>query len=150
MGQLFTDIRPLPYILGEESRDEFLSRQVGSYPAIAFINRELPGDAVVYLLYLSGRGYYLDREYIHHAGQEVGIVKAMARSSVDAATLAAFLRSLGGTHLLVRDELLMKTLEDNFPAETVRNVREKLADCLTKVYESNGHSVYEIRRDVGD
>ena len=150
MGQQFTDIRPLPYILGEESRDEFLSRQVGSYPAIAFINRELPGDAVVYLLYLSGRGYYLDREYIHHAGQEVGIVKAMARSSVDAATLAAFLRSLGGTHLLVRDEMLMKTLEDNFPAETVRNVREKLADCLTKVYESNGHSVYEIRRDVGD
>jgi 4-amino-4-deoxy-L-arabinose transferase-like glycosyltransferase len=145
LGNQFTGIRPLPYILGEESRDEFLSRQVGSYPAIAFVNRELPGEAVVYLLYLSGRGYYLDREYIHHAGQEVGIVKAMARSSTDAAALAAFLRSLGGTHLLVRDELLMKALEDNFPEETVRNVREKLADCLTKVYESNGHAVYEIR-----
>ena len=150
LGNQFTDIRPLPYILGEESRDEFLSRQVGSYPAIAFINRELPGDAVVYLLYLSGRGYYLDRDYIHHVGLETAIVKAMVRSSVDAATLAAFLRSLGGTHLLVRDELLMKALEDNFPEETVRNVREKLADCLTKVYESNGHAVYEIRRDVVD
>ena len=67
LGNQFTAIRPLPYILGEESRDEFLSRQVGSYPATAFINRELPGDAVVYLLYLSARGYYLDREYIHHA-----------------------------------------------------------------------------------
>jgi hypothetical protein len=150
LGNLFTAIRPLPYIVGKESRDEFLSRQVGSYPAIAFVNRELPGDAVVYLLYLSGRGYYLDREYIHHAGQEVGIVKAMARSSTDADSLAAFLGSLGGTHLLVRDELLIKALEDNVPGETVRNIREKLADCLTKVYESNGHSVYEIRRDVVD
>ena len=74
----------------------------------------------------------------------------MVRSSGDAATLAAFLRSLGGTHLLVRDELLMKALEDNFPGDTVRNVREKLADCLTKVYESNGHIVYEILGDVGD
>ena len=142
LGNQFTAIRPLPYILGEESRDEFLSRQVGSYPATAFINRELPGDAVVYLLYLSGRGYYLDRDYIHHVGQETAIVKAMVRSSTDAATLAAFLRSLGGTHILVREELLMKALEDNFPAETVRNVREKLAECLIKVYESNGHVVY--------
>jgi 4-amino-4-deoxy-L-arabinose transferase-like glycosyltransferase len=144
LGNQFTAIRPLPYILGEESRDEFLSRQVGSYPATAFINRELPEDAVVYLLYLSARGYYLDREYIHHAGQEVGIMKAMVRSSKDAAALAAFLRSLGGTHLLVREELLMKALEDNFPAETARNVREKLAQCMVKVYESNGHVVYQI------
>jgi hypothetical protein len=150
LGHQFTGIRPLPYILGEESQDEFLSRQVGSYPAIVFINRELPSEAVVYLLYLSGRGYYLDRDYIYHVDLESAIVKAMVRSATDAGTLGAFLRSLGGTHLLVRDELLIKALEDNFPEETVRSVREKLADCLTKVYESNGHTVYEIRRDVVD
>jgi 4-amino-4-deoxy-L-arabinose transferase-like glycosyltransferase len=145
LGNKFTVVRPLPFILGEESRDDFLSRQVGSYPATAFINRDLPGNAVVYLLYVSARGYYLDREYNHHAGQEAAIVKAMVRSSADTGTLTAFLRSLGGTHLLVRDELLMKALEDNFPEETTRDVREKLAQCLIKVYESNGYSVYVIR-----
>jgi hypothetical protein len=145
LGHQFTGIRPLPYILGEESQDEFLSRQVGSYPAIVFINRELPRDAVVYLLYLSGRGYYLDRDYIHHVGLETAIVKAMVSSATDAGTLGAFQRSLGGTHILVREELLMKALEDNFPEETVRSVREKLADCLAKVYEANGHAVYRIR-----
>jgi 4-amino-4-deoxy-L-arabinose transferase-like glycosyltransferase len=145
LGQQFAGIRPLPYLLGEESRDEFLSRQVGSYPATAFINRSLPDDAVIYLLFLSGRGYYLDRDYIHHVGLEAAIVKAMARSSTDAATLAAFLRSLGGTHLLVRDELLVKALVDNFPDETARGVLEMLAKCLIKVYESNGHAVYVIR-----
>ena len=145
LGNRFTDIRPLPYLLGAESRDDFLSRQVGSYPATAFINRNLPDDAVVYLLYLSGRGYYLDRDYIHHVGLETGIVKAMVRSSADAETLTVFLRSLGGTHLLVREELLIKALVDNFSDETVRSVLEKLAQCLIKVYESNGHAVYEIR-----
>jgi Dolichyl-phosphate-mannose-protein mannosyltransferase len=145
LGNRLTDIRPLPYLLGGESRDDFVSRQVGSYPATAFINRNLPDDAVVYLLYLSGRGYYLDREYIHHAGQEAGIVKAMVRSSKDGATLAAFLRSLGGTHLLVREELLIKALVDNYPDETVRGVLEMLAKSLIKVYESNGHAVYVIR-----
>jgi len=145
LGNRFTDIRPLPYLLGAESRDDFLSRQVGSYPATAFINRNLPDDAVVYLLYLSGRGYYLDRDYIHHVGLETGIVKAMVRSSADAETLTVFLRSLGGTHLLVREELLIKALVDNFSDETVRSVLEKLAQCLIKVYESNGHAVYVIR-----
>ena len=145
LGNRFTDIRPLPYLLGGESRDDFVSRQVGSYPATAFINRNLPDDAVVYLLYLSGRGYYLNREYIHHAGQEAGIVKAMVRSSKDGATLAAFLRSMGGTHLLVREELLIKALVDNYPDETVRGVLETLAKSLIKVYESNGHAVYVIR-----
>jgi len=145
LGSRFTDIRPLPYLLGGESRDDFLSRQVGSYPATAFINRNLPDDAIVYLLYLSGRGYYLDRAYIHHAGQEAGIVKAMVRSTTDEATLTAFLKSLGGTHLLVREELLIKSLVDNFPDETVRGVLEMLAKCLIKVYESNGYALYLIR-----
>ena len=38
LGQQFTAIRPLPYIVGEEWRDQFLSRKVGSYPAIALVN----------------------------------------------------------------------------------------------------------------
>ena len=145
LGSLFADVRPLPFILGQETRDAFLSRQVGSYPAVAFINRTLQGDAVVYLLYVSGRGYYLDREYLHHVGLETGIVKSIGRASADTAALAAFLRSLGGTHLLVQERLLVKAIGDNLPEEAVGPVLEKLAHCLVKVYESNGHAVYRIR-----
>jgi hypothetical protein len=38
----------------------------------------------------------------------------------------------------------MKALEDNFPGEAVRDIREKLAQSLIKVYESNGYTVYRI------
>jgi 4-amino-4-deoxy-L-arabinose transferase-like glycosyltransferase len=145
LGNLFTDVRPLPYILGQETRDAFLSRQVGSYPAVAFINRTLPEDAVVYLLYLHGRGYHLEREYLHHVGLETGIVRALGRSSTDAETLRAFLRSLGGTHLLVQKVLLLKAIEDNIPREAVGSVLETLAQCLEKLHESNGHAIYRIR-----
>ena len=60
--------------------------------------------------------------------------EAMARSSVDVGELAAFLRFLGHPPAGA-DEMLLKALEDHFPEETVRNVREKLPDCLTKVYD---------------
>ncbi len=145
LGDLVASVRPIHYILGEESREEFLSRQVGSYTAVAFINRNLPEDAVVYLLYLHGRGYYLEREYLHHVGLETGIVRALGRSSTDAETLRTFLRSLGGTHLLVQKVLLLKAIEDNIPREAVGSVLETLAQCLEKLHESNGHAVYRIR-----
>lgn len=141
----FTAVQPLSYVLGTESRDEFLSRQVGSYPAMAFIKRSLPDDAVVYLLYLGGRGYYLERKYVHHVGKETPFIRAMVRSAADEDALAAFLRSLGVTHLLVREDLLWKALEDNFPEATVRGFLEKLAQCVIPVYETNGHAVYRIR-----
>ncbi len=145
LGDLVAGVRPMHYILGEESREGFISRQVGSYTAVAFINRNLPEDAVVYLWYLSGRGYYLERDYLHHVGLETGIVRALGRSSADVATLTAFLRSLGGTHLLVQKALLLKAIEDNIPQEEVGRVLETLARCLDWLHESNGHAVYRIR-----
>ncbi len=114
-ANLFSALRPLPYILGEESRDEFLTRQIASYPAVHFINQNLPGDAVVYLLYLSGRGYYLDRDYLHHVGLETAIVKAMVRSSADTDTLKGFLRFPGGHPSAREGRDVAKALEDNFP-----------------------------------
>ena len=141
----FAASRPLAYLAGQETREEYLSRRVGSYPAVSFINRSLPDGAVVYLLYLGGRGYYLDREYIHHVGQETSLIKAMVRSASDTASLTGFLRSLGVTHLLVREDLLWKALEDNFPEATVRGFLETLAQCVIPVYETNGHAVYRIR-----
>lgn len=141
----YTASRPLDYLAGQETREEYLLRRVGSYPAVSFINRSLPDDAVVYLLYLGGRGYYLDREYIHHVGQETSLIKAMVRSASDTVSLTGFLRSLGVTHLLVREDLLWKALEDNFPEATVRGFLETLAQCVNPVYETNGHAVYRIR-----
>ncbi len=145
LGNLVAEVRPMPYILGEESRDGFLSRQVGSYQAVAYINRHLPQDAVVYLLYMGGRGYYLEREYLHHAWREPGIVRGIRRASSDTETLSAYLKSLGGTHLLVQKDLLLKALEDNIPREEVGRVVGTLAQCLDKLHESNGHAVYRIR-----
>ncbi|MCK7514681.1 MAG: hypothetical protein MZV70_68905 [Desulfobacterales bacterium] len=79
----------MPYIFGEESRDAFLSRQVGSYPAVAFINRDPAGRCRrLSPVSAAGRGYYLDRDYLHHVGLETGHREgAWCRSSADAGTL---------------------------------------------------------------
>ena len=44
-----------------ETRDEYLNRYMKSYNAIFYINRDTQKNARIRLLFLVGRGYYLDR-----------------------------------------------------------------------------------------
>ena len=59
----YQTISPMNYVLGKESRDEFITRHNSSYPAIKYINTHTPENARVRLIFLAQRGYYLDRIY---------------------------------------------------------------------------------------
>jgi hypothetical protein len=48
----FTDINPVPVILGVESRDSYLTRRLGwYYPVIEYLNEHLPQDSTVLFLW---------------------------------------------------------------------------------------------------
>jgi len=44
------------YVLGKESRDEFITRHNSSYPAIKYINTHTPENARVRLIFLANAG----------------------------------------------------------------------------------------------
>jgi hypothetical protein len=56
----FLSIRPLGVVLGLETKDEFLTRNVPDYAATRFIMEQLPPDSRVMFLW-DGRGYYCDQ-----------------------------------------------------------------------------------------
>ncbi|MGQ9455493.1 MAG: ArnT family glycosyltransferase [Armatimonadota bacterium] len=53
----------IPYVMGLESRDDYLTKSLDIYPAVQFINEELPTDARV-ALFGDTRGFYIDRAYV--------------------------------------------------------------------------------------
>lgn len=61
--EAITSEDPLPVILGKESQVAYLRRTLVNYPAIEFINDNLPLDVRV-LFIGDARGYYLQRQYI--------------------------------------------------------------------------------------
>jgi hypothetical protein len=61
-GLMTLKINPLPYLIGAETRDEYLTRRLGAYyAAMQQINERLPSDAVVVFLW-EPRSYYCQRD----------------------------------------------------------------------------------------
>ncbi len=148
LKEYFNIVRPVGYILNQETKDEFLSRHLGSYPAIRYVNENLEADAGISLIFLAGRGYYLDRAYRLHPGYGMGAVKDMVQASDTSSAFIACLRSLDSTHLLVRNDLFEKYLRDNFTTEEIRRFLSLTSRYWEPLYQDLSYSVFRLKLQV--
>ncbi|MBM4392169.1 MAG: hypothetical protein FJ090_13700, partial [Deltaproteobacteria bacterium] len=64
LGPMWEDARgQLPVVLGREQPEDYLSREIPAWPAIAYLRDEVPRDARVALLF-AWHGYYVEQDYI--------------------------------------------------------------------------------------
>ena len=73
----------------------------------------LPKNARIRLLFLAGRGYYLDRIYEDDATYGMDIMRGLAANSGDEKSFRKYLKSLKYTHLLIRLDLFKEFLRDS-------------------------------------
>lgn len=140
----FLMIKPIEYILHQETKDEFLTRQIGSYPAMQFINENLPEDGRIFLMFLGGRGYYLDRPYTMERSFGMTTLNHMVKAAENENEFKQYLHSLQSTHFLVRNEMFLKYLSDNFSNESRTRFLKLLKECWKPVYLTPMYSVYEL------
>ncbi len=140
----FNEIGPVRYILNQETKDKFLSRHVGSYPAMQYINENLPDDTRIFLMFLGGRGYYLDRSYYYEKSFGMNTINGMVKASVDKQNFQVYLQSLDCTYVLMRIDLFNKYLNDNFPEKTIIHFLNLVKEYWNPIYESNGYAVYKL------
>lgn len=139
-------ISPINYILGKESQDNFISRHVGSYPAMKYINQFTPEDSKIRLVFLARRGYYLDRIYEDDQSVGMNFVRGLMAASINERVFLKHIYSLGYTHLLVRFDLFNKFLQDNYSADESRMLIKRMEQTMNIIYNENGYTVYEIKR----
>lgn len=144
LKEYFNTIQPIRYILNQETKDEFLARNLRSYSAMRYVNENLPANARIFLIFLAGRGYYLDRAYYHEPSFGMAAINSMVKCARSAPDFKAYLESLGCTHILVRNSLFEKYLQDNFQKEVVLRFLGFTRLYWKTIYESNGYTVYEI------
>jgi len=140
----YQNISPISYISGIESKDEFITRHISSYPAIKYINTNTLDNARIRLVFLAGRGYYLDRIYSEGASYGIGDVSGLAANAQEDSSFQAYLHSLGCTHMLVRTDLYLKYLHDNYPPETVNRLFQQMSKVTEMIYNANGYAVYRL------
>jgi Dolichyl-phosphate-mannose-protein mannosyltransferase len=137
-------INPLPYILKKESRDDFLRRHLLHYGAVDYINKTLPDDAVVFTMFLGGRGYYLNRNYKNEPSFGMNTIRQMVISSGNEETFDNHVRSMNVTHILVRSNLFFRFLHDNFSKTEINRLLNLINKRWTKLYDNNGYTVWDI------
>jgi len=141
----FAKIAPLNYILNKESRDQFIARYDGSYPAVRYINEHTRADAKIRLILLAGRGYHLDRPYDDDASFGMDVIRKFVSFSNDEVAFQEYLRSLNCTHLLVRYELMRQFLTDNYTPEEIGRFSEQLSKTVVISFYDGHYAVFQIK-----
>ena len=145
-GLDFLRIDPLPYLAGRESRDEFLTRNLGQhYAAMQYINENLPSEAKILFLW-EPRSYYCQRQVQPDAILETWKHLLYKYGSVGA--IARHLADEGYTHVLLHQKGLEFVIEAGMDPITEEDVRlwENLAsNYLTVVHrEGEGYVLYAL------
>lgn len=140
----FKSIHPIPFLLNRETREDFLTRHMASFPAIHFINKNLPRDAKVFLVFLGRRGYYFKRDYVHESGYGMKTLRQLVSASNDERAFVSHVRSLKCTHMLIRIDLFNKFLHDNYEDEAIARFLTFSKRFWTPVFEANGYAVFDV------
>lgn len=142
----YQNISPVNYVLGKESRNDFISRHVGSYPAVKYINRFTATDSKIRLILLARRGYYLDRIYEDDASMGMNFIRHLVKYSDNKNIFQDYIISLNYSHLLVRSDLFYKFLRDNYSEDQSKLLIRRMKETMDVIYSKNGYTIYKIKQ----
>lgn len=144
LERYFQAVRPLGYLAGLESRDAYLTRLVPEYSTFYYINHELPPTAKIYLLFIGRRGYYCERDYVHDGGELPGLLVSAIQSARDSSEIGKTLERKGITHLMAREGLLVRFLDNNLsPAQHILWNRF-VTEHLRVRFRERGYALYQL------
>jgi len=103
----FSRTAPLRVAVGLESREDFLARRIPVYPLYHFVNRELPPESRVFLLYMKNYTYLCDRICYSDAMFEAHTLQKILRDSRSPQEVRDRLKIEGFSHLLYDEFYLL-------------------------------------------
>lgn len=137
-------VSPLDYLRGRESRDAYLARVLLDYPVFQYVNEHLPPSAKIYLLFMGRRTYYCHRSCFHDPGDNPWILLGMIREAQGGDELNRRIRLRGITHLMVRDDLLLRFLVINVDREGLMTWNSFARAHLRGLFNARGYSVFQF------
>jgi hypothetical protein len=139
-----SDVAPLGYLTGQESRDGYLERRLPDYRVFETINRQLPPDAKIYLLFVGRRAYYCDRDYFHDGGELPGLLLSAIQTAKEPSQIGNALKAKSITHLMIREDLLARFLRNNLNASQGILWNSFVSRHLQLRFRDRGYALYDL------
>ncbi len=131
----------LAVVTGHTRRTDFLSRWVSYFPAAKFASERLPKGARL-LLVAEVRSFYLDRPVLVEDPYRVPWLVDLARSCAAPSDLAAELRALGVTHVLVNEDEMPRLARQRGVADYWAGADERERDLILRFLHGTLRPVY--------
>ena len=96
----FLKIKPLGVVFGLESRDDFLRRTIPQYGMYNYVNRQLPPDAKVFLIYMKNYGFLCNRTFYSDSMFESYTLQKILSSSRNVHEVREMLKKKRFTHMM--------------------------------------------------
>ena len=144
-ANFWAHLTPGNFLLGRETREEYLMRTQVYYPAIEFMNRNLDPKARVLFLMAGSRGYYLDRDYFFGSIFSGEVLRPILDQASSGKDILEGLKKLGATHVLTREVKLVEFLRDNWPREKAPVWNDFSRNYWRLLFKARGFSVYELK-----
>jgi hypothetical protein len=142
LGKQFLAVGYYKPVLGIEQEEEFLNRKVPGYPALEFINRNLPENCRTLCVWTGAYGYYINRQYYSDTFVEDVTLKGFIHKSVNGKELSQRLIQAGFTHLFSNLPILEKNTEQSERVIFGEFLREETRE----LFRYQNYVVFEIRR----
>ena len=147
--------RQIGVTLGVVDEADFLGNYVSHYPAIGYINSELPDDAVIYLL-AESRSYGIERRLLLEDPISTPLVVETAESSQSTEQMTERFRALGVTHILINqleaDRMARLNNRSDYFGSDNPGARRRIRDFLgglPVVWQDRHLTLLQLPRPVG-
>jgi len=137
-------VRPVEYLNGSLTRHEYIEIFRKEYPAMRYINKNLPPDARVLFIYLGNRGYYCDRDYVFDMQKGVSTLWEIVKKSNSPEEVLTELRKMGVTHLLIRYDIFDRWVKNDFEDRERTIVSQFFKKYVKSLYFKWGYGLYQL------
>ena len=135
---------PVAYLVGSESRRDFLLRTLDSYAITAAANRTVPGDGHILAAYLRAAHYYFEPEVTSFAIDEAHALRVVLAGQPQTDEVARRFRAMGYTHLVFRSDWIFGRWS-SLPLDQRAALANFLRDRATLLAEApGGYSLYSL------
>jgi hypothetical protein len=132
----------LAAVLGLETADAHLERNVQSYSMFKYINSHLPPREPLAMIW-ENRGYYLDHPYLADSFFEASTIMGLAAQAGTPSGLARRLEVMGYRYVVVND-FLGDFFSRYYRPETVQVLEYFVRDHLKPIHSANGLVLYTM------
>lgn len=134
-----------PYLLGRESREEYLSRKLKDYDLWWYANRVLPPHSKVIMYFMGDRGYYCNREYVYETYYSGKKLREVLSHSASVEGLRKYFTQERVTHIAIQQRLFKAFVENNFSSAEKKAFEDFRARQLKLLYSGKDFQLYEMK-----